>query len=616
MRSRWLPVLAGLLLFSACSDSENPAPTAPAVPEAPSAELQIGPPGCPTTIQLRVQLTQLFIQPGQIIIVNLKFTGIELAVLAKKTTLAQNLMFALVQYILDRYDRGELRGGKSPETQARVIALIKGLYCFVGLPEPNLSALALGPDGAAVVVQPSATDTTTVVTDTKFAGVKIPPGAVATPTLVTITRLPDFPGPLNTLLDQYPAFYEYTSSSGTDFGTEVIVGTCQVQDFTPPDYNRLVIAHNVGDGVELLPRAPAPFLDCTDLLSMRDPANGWFRYVSRGWRSLEPLAARLLLPERAYAVTLGTCCLGGSSKSFSPFGAVDPLTRASAVSPTSFIGLAATTVAPDLLPTIKVLTPLGRPVPGLSVTFSVPVGSEGSVTGATQTTNQDGIATLGGWTLGAAAGLDQVIATVTPIPGTTVEGNPVSFSAETVSRTPLTYLATGYRYLLLGSAAAPAGFELPGFTGAAGWATGAAAFGSGPGSPDGCALDATVHTTWPAASHTSSAVRTTTYTPGPSDLLVRGSFTVPTGWTAGAKVSVAIDNDVQVFVNGVNVTASAGSATLVNGFQKHEGCATRGSLVFTVPNGALVPGGANLVAVRARDRGRTSYFDMEVTLSE
>ena len=602
MRNRWLPAVAGLLFFAACSDSETPSPTEPAA--APPAEIQIAPPGCSSTLQLRVQLTQLFTQPGQILIVNLKYTGIEVALLAKKPKLAQDLMFSLSQYILDRYQGGELRGGQSTDTQNKLIVVIRGLYCLVGLPAPNLPLSALGPDGAAEIVQPSATEATTVVTETKFAGVTIPPGAITTATLVTITRLPDFPGPLNTVLDQYPAYYEYTSSAGGTFTTDVIVGTCQVQDFTPPDYSRLVIAHNVGTGVELLPRVPAPFLDCTSLLSLRDPANGWVRYVSRGWRSLEPLAARLLLPPKAYASAVGTCCLGGSSKSFSPFGAVDPLTTASATSPTSFVGLAGTAVSAGLLPTIKVLTPQGRPVPGLTVTFSVPAGGEGSLTGATQTTNADGVAQLGGWTLGTGAGPDQVVATVTPLAGSTVSGNPVSFMADIATQPAIAYLATGYSYLLIGGGAAPAGFELPGFTGAASWPTGDAGFGSGPGSPDHCALDGTVHTPWPAAASTSGPT---------SDLLLRRNFKVPTGWSAGAKVSVAIDNDVQVFVNGVNITASAGGS-LVGGFQTHEGCAARGSLVFTVPNSALVPGGSNLIVVRARDRGRTSYADVEVTL--
>ena len=69
---------------------------------------------------------------------------------------------------------------------------------------------------------------------------------------------------------------------------------------------------------------------------------------------------------------------------------------------------------------------------------------------------------------------------------------------------------------------------------------------------------------------------------------------------------------MQVFVNGVNITASAGAT--VGGFQVHEGCATQGSLVFSASNGILVPGASNLIAVYARDRGRTSYFDMEVKL--
>lgn len=603
MRNRWLPAVAGLLLFAACSDSETPSPTEPVV--TTPADLQISPPGCSSTLQLRVQLTQLFVQPGQILIVNLKYTGIEVALLAKKTKLAQDLMFSLSQYVLDHYQAGELRGGQSTDTQNKLIVVIRGLYCLVGLPAPNLPLSALGPDGAAEIVQPSATEATTVVTETKFAGVTIPPGAIASATLVTITRLPDFPGPLSTVLDQYPAYYQYTSSAGDTFTTDVIVGTCQVQDFTPPDYSRLVIGHNVGSGIELLPRAPAPFLDCSSLLSMRDPANSWFQYVSRGWHSIEPVAARLLLPQKAYALSLGTCCLGGSSKSFSPFGAVDPLTQVSALSPTSFVGLASSAVSSGLLPSVKVVTPQGRPVPGLTVTFSIPSGAEGSVTGASQTTNADGVATLGGWTLGAGAGPDNVVATVTPLPGTTVQGNPVSFTADVATQPAVSYLATGYSYLVIGGGSAPAGFELPGFTGAASWPTGDAGFGSGPGSPDHCALDATVHTPWPAAAASSGPT---------SDLLLRRSFKVPTGWTAGAKVGVAIDNDVQVFVNGVDVTASAGSSTLVGGFQTHEGCAARGSLVFTVPNSALVPGGSNLIVVRARDRGRTSYTDLEVTL--
>ena len=379
MRARWLPVVGALALLSACSGSE--APTAPEATPAPPAELNLAPPGCPSTLSLRADLTALYTQPGQILIVNLKYTGIEVALLARKTELARSLMYSLVQYTLDRYQKGELRGGQSSATQTKLVNVIKGLYCLVGLTAPAIPLGSLTPDGAVEIVQPG--ENTTVATDTKFAGVQVPAGAVTSPTLVTITRLPDFPGPLNTPLDQYPAYYQFTSSNGDTFASNVVVGTCQVKDFTPPDYNRLVLGHNVGTGIELLARVPAPFLDCSALISLQDPANSWFRLVSRGMRSLEPLAARIFLPQKAYAASaVGTCCLGGSSKSFSPFGAVDPLTVATAVSPTSFVGLAGGAVGSTQLPTVKVLTPQGNPLPGLTVTFSVNAGG-GALTGTT-----------------------------------------------------------------------------------------------------------------------------------------------------------------------------------------------------------------------------------------
>jgi len=396
----------------------------------------------------------------------------------------------------------------------------------------------------------------------------------------------------------------------------VIVGTCQVQDFTPPDYNRLVIAHNVGNGVELLPRAPAPFLDCTDLLSMQDPANGWFRYVSRGWRSFQPLAARLFLPAKAYAAAVGTCCLGGSSKSFSPFGAVDPLTRASAVSPADFVGLAGTAVPADLLPSIKVLTPSGRAVPGLTVTFAVPDGSGGSIGGSVQSTNQDGVATLGSWTLGATGNSNQVTATVTPLPGTTVESSPFTFTAQLATQPAIPYLADAYRYLVLGGNPAPAGFELPGFTGAGSWPIGNAAFGSGHDERYLCALEDLARTSWPAAPFITAIPPDPFYTPGVSELLLRRTFLVPTGWSAGATVRVAIDNDIQVFVNGVTITASAGASTLYDGFQIHDACAALGDFTFVIPGNLLMPGASNLIAVRSRARGKGSFVDLEVRLGQ
>ena len=66
---------------------------------------------------------------------------------------------------------------------------------------------------------------------------------------------------------------------------------------------------------------------------------------------------------------------------------------------------------------------------------------------------------------------------------------------------------------------------------------------------------------------------------------------------------VAIDNDVQVFLNGQDIS---------RGLRTHEGCPSNDSFVFTAPDTLLVAG-ANLLAVRGRDRGGLCYLDVQVT---
>src|SRR2546423_14721551 len=74
-------------------------------------------------------------------------------------------------------------------------------------------------------------------------------------------------------------------------------------------------------------------------------------------------------------------------------------------------------------PAVIVRDAHGNPVQGVSVTFAVGLGS-GSIAGASQTTNAGGIAAVGSWTLGTAAGQN----TLTPTaPG--VNGSPVTFTA-------------------------------------------------------------------------------------------------------------------------------------------------------------------------------------------
>jgi len=67
-------------------------------------------------------------------------------------------------------------------------------------------------------------------------------------------------------------------------------------------------------------------------------------------------------------------------------------------------------------------------------------------------------------------------------------------------------------------------------------------------------------------------------------------------------VRIAIDNAVQVWINGIDVS---------NGLQASGGCAYRDRFIFTVPPQALV-NGTNLIAVRAVDEGGASYFDASI----
>jgi hypothetical protein len=76
-------------------------------------------------------------------------------------------------------------------------------------------------------------------------------------------------------------------------------------------------------------------------------------------------------------------------------------------------------------PSVIVRDPAGNPMPGRTVTFSVASG-DGAVTGGVATTDAAGVATVGGWLLGAAANLNTLTATVS---GSGVIGSPVTFSA-------------------------------------------------------------------------------------------------------------------------------------------------------------------------------------------
>ncbi len=83
----------------------------------------------------------------------------------------------------------------------------------------------------------------------------------------------------------------------------------------------------------------------------------------------------------------------------------------------SFTGTAGQPLA-GALPSVKVTDAGGNPVTGVAVTFAAAANS-GTLSGATQTTDGNGIATLGGWILSATPGSDVVNATAAGVTGST-----------------------------------------------------------------------------------------------------------------------------------------------------------------------------------------------------
>jgi uncharacterized repeat protein (TIGR01451 family) len=99
-----------------------------------------------------------------------------------------------------------------------------------------------------------------------------------------------------------------------------------------------------------------------------------------------------------------------------PYGAA---TNIAANSATTVNGLAGTAASP--LPSVKVTDAFGNAVPGYSITF-VAGANSGTLSGATPATDANGIATLGGWTLGTAASESVTVTTA-------LGGSPVTFNA-------------------------------------------------------------------------------------------------------------------------------------------------------------------------------------------
>ena len=173
-----------------------------------------------------------------------------------------------------------------------------------------------------------------VITPNGDAGVQIPPGVLGQNATITVAKLPTpgtpGQGPLPTSLNQYGPFYEISiSPANAQLSDSVRVGVCQVTDpsspFYPPEatHDQLRLAHTVGGATEILERVGVnDFLNCTGVTASIDERSGRSR-LNRTFASLLNHTLGFLAPTTLHAAHGG---LGGKVKSFSPFGAVDPLT--------------------------------------------------------------------------------------------------------------------------------------------------------------------------------------------------------------------------------------------------------------------------------------------------
>lgn len=278
--------------------------------------------------EIRDMIRALFPPPVLSSAALLSFAAIERDVNAGRLPRAQRTVGAFITLAMRGLELDLLSNPPGPQTTEEGLAqLFAALLEFVGMGDTNIPPGALTEEGA---IGPCGPQGCLILTGTEFAGVQFPPGALDKNVIVFIERLDDFPGPLNTSMDQYPLFYRFETIPETSFLEDVIVGLCVVDPpdpFAPdPDIvDQLQLAHSFSGGVQILPLADAPFLDCTgaqtDVPEIGMPS--WIGPVARLFMPsqayLKP-AIQIFEPEPLYAYP-GK--LGAAASSFSPFAAVD-----------------------------------------------------------------------------------------------------------------------------------------------------------------------------------------------------------------------------------------------------------------------------------------------------
>jgi hypothetical protein len=260
---------------------------------------------------------------------------------ASAMAVAKQMAFELSDWVnkkagdMDTPPNGETKISAS----ARAIQyMLMYIYSGPGTTVPSYSPAA---DAIVGLVTPGAP--ATVVTPTGHAGVQFEAGSVTENTVIVVSQnLTPYPdncsGPLQTLLCQYPTFYNFEQFPHKRLLKDAKFAVCHINNSDSPrhplaDHDRFRLAHakpadpadytpgstirNLnGESVEILPLTSQTFVTCpaNTVTYASGLGDGLFSRLAKG-------IVNVLTPKTAYAIDQGG---GGVSRFFSPFNDVDP----------------------------------------------------------------------------------------------------------------------------------------------------------------------------------------------------------------------------------------------------------------------------------------------------
>lgn len=343
MRRRLLLPLLGLSLvtLSSCTDSTIPTRTF-AAPTGTRYQLSAS-----GTLGDEIDALIVALFPkGLETAAGTRWDGIRSKVASGDLVTAKAKLLDLVSWVRSKQAQMDAPpAGESRETAVARLVLYMSLYVYNGpttLPPPTLGT---GADAIVSVVSPDSQ--TTVQTPLKHAGARFDAATVSGNTIVVISQNTQYfaehcGGPFATSFCQYPLFYHYQAFPQQKFLKPVHMAVCHIHtgDTYGPlagvDHDALVLAHDKpassanytpggypvpGEGIELLPRNPAPdlahpLIACTGAAY---PSVALFEYAptrhdkvgvalaaaARGVNRAIGALGAALTPRPAYAIDLG-----------------------------------------------------------------------------------------------------------------------------------------------------------------------------------------------------------------------------------------------------------------------------------------------------------------------